>query len=170
MKCSTILLSLSSSTIIHFSQATVYATFSKSLLIPTTDDDPVPYGPGNPCPCLDSSLCEPVSQSRFDKELFLFHVPGYGTFNEEWRQYNWDRITSIALWQYMDADAEFYCYAKSLGVRIFVQASPDAAAYAGSNQTAKDAWVANVVSDVTGYFAGERATLELVSHRRAHHP
>ena len=117
--------------------------------------DDTPYGPGNPCPCSDESLCAPLKTNRFDdgKEFFIFHVPGYGEFNDEWRQYNWDRITSVSLWQFVDSDAEFYCYAKSLGVRIFVQASPERAAYATNNETAKLEWVDNVLSDVQGYFA-----------------
>ena len=56
---------------------------------------------------------------------------------QQWRQYDWTRLTTIAVWEFLDNSAELYCYAKSQGVKIVIPASPTVDVYGGSNETAK---------------------------------
>ncbi len=114
--------------------------------------DPAATYPGE-CPCVDKSLCEIITRDRFadGKELFAFHVAGtFGNF-DQWRRYDWSRLTTLAMWEFMDEGAELYCYAKSLGARVVLPASPPADVYTG-NVSAKEAWTEAVVDDARKYF------------------
>lgn len=103
---------------------------SKALL------DPNAKYPGE-CPCKNKALCKIIKTPRFDKELFAFHVAGEFENFDQWRQFDWTRLTTIAVWEFLDNSAEMYCYAKSRGVRIVIPASPTVSVYGGSNETAK---------------------------------
>ena len=99
--------------------------------------DPSAKYPGE-CPCKNTSLCEIIKTPRFEKELFAFHVAGEYRNFDQWRQYDWSRLTTIAPWEFLDDSAELYCYAKSLGVRVVVPASPTVDVYGGTNETVKE--------------------------------
>ena len=114
--------------------------------------DPNATYPGE-CPCKDKALCEIQTAPRFEKELFAFHVAGEGYNMQQWRRYDWSRLTTVALWEFLDSSAELYCYAKSKRVRVVVPASPEVAVYGGTNESAKAAWTAGVAETVRRYFA-----------------
>ena len=114
--------------------------------------DPSATYPGE-CPCKDKALCDLQTAPRFEKELFAFHVAGEGYNMQQWRRYDWSRLTTIALWEFLDSSAELYCYAKSKRVRVVVPASPEVAVYGGTNESAKAAWTAGVAENVRRYFA-----------------
>ncbi|KAH8055674.1 hypothetical protein JL722_8017 [Aureococcus anophagefferens] len=114
--------------------------------------DPNAKYPGE-CPCKDKALCELQAAPRFEKELFAFHVAGEGYNMQQWRRYDWSRLTTVALWEFLDSSAELYCYAKSKRVRVVVPASPEVAVYGGTNESAKAAWTAGVAENVRRYFA-----------------
>ncbi|KAH8054868.1 hypothetical protein JL720_14391 [Aureococcus anophagefferens] len=114
--------------------------------------DPNATYPGE-CPCKDKALCELQTAPRFEKELFAFHVAGEGYNMQQWRRYDWSRLTTVALWEFLDSSAELYCYAKSKRVRVVVPASPEVAVYGGTNESAKAAWTAGVAETVRRYFA-----------------
>ena len=61
-------------------------------------DPAVAYGSGE-CPCMNKSSCAILTADRFDdgKELFVFHVAGYAENFEQWRRFDWSRLTSIAV-------------------------------------------------------------------------
>jgi len=129
-----------------FCSAFVPPSVSMALL------DPMAKYPGE-CPCKNKTLCDIIKQPRFDKELFVFHVAGEFEYFDQWRQYDWSRLTTIAVWEFLDNSAELLCYAKSRGVRIVIPASPKVGVYGGSNETAKVAWTKGVAADVARYFA-----------------
>ncbi|KAH8051599.1 hypothetical protein JL720_15085 [Aureococcus anophagefferens] len=114
--------------------------------------DPNAKYPGE-CPCKDKALCELQAAPRFEKELFAFHVAGEGYNMQQWRRYDWSRLTTVALWEFLDSSAELYCYAKSKRVPVVVPASPEVAVYGGTNESAKAAWTAGVAENVRRYFA-----------------
>ncbi|KAH8080419.1 hypothetical protein JL720_9113 [Aureococcus anophagefferens] len=46
----------------------------------------------------DKALCELQAAPRFEKELFAFHVAGEGYNMQQWRRYDWSRLTTVAVY------------------------------------------------------------------------
>jgi di-N-acetylchitobiase len=110
--------------------------------------------PGD-CPCANASLCDPITTPRFADggELFVFHVPGEAVNFDQWRNFDFSRITVIALWDFPEMGAELLCHAHSLGIRILLPDTPPSSVYNSTNETAKAAWAAETVATVKGLFA-----------------
>lgn len=111
-----------------------------------------PAAPQGHCPCADAALCEPVRALRFERELFVFHTAGEPCNYDQWRQFDWSRITTLAVWEF-GIRPELLCYAHSLGVKVVLPASLPTKVYAGADAAAKDAWVAATVKAVRSAFA-----------------
>ena len=64
--------------------------------------------PGGPCPCANASVCDTITTPRFadGKELFIFHVAGEPSNFDQWRHYDYSRITAIAVWEFAPLGAE----------------------------------------------------------------
>lgn len=107
------------------------------------------------CPCANASLCEPVTGQRFadGKQLFVFHVAGEPTNFDQWRHYDFSRITVIAMWEFPEMGAELLCHAHSLGIRVVLPSMPPAKVYNGTNETKKLAWADNTAATVKSLFA-----------------
>jgi len=67
------------------------------------------------CPCMDESLCQPIS-SPDRKEILGFVVS-----QSNWMKYNWSEITTLAMFTNLSSD--LMCYAHSKGVRVVISAS-----------------------------------------------
>ena len=81
----------------------------------------------SPCPCSDASLCRPLSPQpppRREVVAYLARTGAFGTTGDEWRNFDWDKITSVALFDPWGRDKnvtshqEMLCTAHSKGVRI----------------------------------------------------
>ncbi|XP_069837629.1 di-N-acetylchitobiase-like [Dendropsophus ebraccatus] len=62
------------------------------------------------CPCSDPALCQPIQDTR-DFEVYVFHVRG-----KYWKNYDWDHVTTVAL--FAPFDPELMCFAHSKGARF----------------------------------------------------
>ncbi|XP_077978387.1 di-N-acetylchitobiase-like [Glandiceps talaboti] len=62
------------------------------------------------CPCSDPSWCKPVTRKP-DKEVYAFSVNG-----NNWKHYDWSKVTTIVMFGYYDPD--LMCYAHSKQVKV----------------------------------------------------
>ena len=67
------------------------------------------------CPCVDESLCQPISSP--DRREIL----GFVVSPSNWMKYNWSEITTLAMFTNLSSD--LMCYAHSKGVRVVISAS-----------------------------------------------
>lgn len=65
------------------------------------------------CPCKEQDLCRPI-QNETHFEVFVFDVGG-----EAWRNYDWNKVTTIAA--FGEYNAELMCFAHSKGVRLVLK-------------------------------------------------
>ena len=103
------------------------------------------------CPCANASHCAPIVGRR-EREVFAYCVGC-----AQWRHYDWDRITTLAVSDHYFSpwDNELMCYAHSRGVRVVLW-TPRVMGGAGQNQvgkitnaTARREWVAFTMRRVT---------------------
>ena len=99
------------------------------------------------CPCSDASLCAPIT-ATYEKEVFGFlSSEKKGADNSSWVNLDFNQITTVA-W---DTSPELICEAHRNGVRV-VANTPRYGLGLGSNKTALDAWVKDLVTMVQGTF------------------
>ncbi|KAG9482941.1 hypothetical protein GDO78_009086 [Eleutherodactylus coqui] len=65
------------------------------------------------CPCSDPALCQPIRDTR-DFEVYVFYVGG-----ENWKNYDWAHVTTVAL--FAPYDPELMCFAHSKGARFVLK-------------------------------------------------
>ncbi|XP_032884979.1 di-N-acetylchitobiase-like [Amblyraja radiata] len=65
------------------------------------------------CPCSDPALCRPLAGSN-QLEVFVFDVGG-----QDWKQYDWSKMTTIATFGAFDP--ELVCYAHANEVRVVLK-------------------------------------------------
>ncbi|KAM3914301.1 di-N-acetylchitobiase [Leptodactylus fuscus] len=65
------------------------------------------------CPCSDPALCEPIKETR-DFEVYVFYVRG-----KNWKNYDWNHVTTVAL--FAPYDPELMCFAHSKGARFVLK-------------------------------------------------
>ncbi|XP_054757207.2 di-N-acetylchitobiase-like [Lytechinus pictus] len=88
------------------------------------------------CPCSDPSWCDTIKTTR-SKEIYLFSVSSHN-----WQHYDWDHITTIAMFGYYDP--KLMCFAHSKGVRVVVLGGFGADLL--TNVTAQVEWVMSKVN------------------------
>jgi hypothetical protein len=63
--------------------------------------NPAPW-PAGWCPCADQQLCKPLSPQPPKNRTEVIAYPGissaYGQTRSDWRQYDWSKVTAIALY------------------------------------------------------------------------
>ena len=99
------------------------------------------------CPCPYTKLCAPLSVPN-GKEVL-----GFMTSTENWLEYNWSTITTLALFTTFD-DQELYdlmCFAHSKSVRVLL-AGRGFGAWQLGNALARAAWINNYLSLAQQYF------------------
>ena len=121
------------------------------------------------CPCSDASLCKPLHPQPAPRknEVFAFTArygfanqpPFYNETGEEWRQYDWSKISAVVPFDSVVKEKDYFCHAKTNGVRVLAWA---AASWSGRscgvadlygwfrssdpqrlNKSAVDAWAAS---------------------------
>ncbi|XP_038059836.1 di-N-acetylchitobiase-like [Patiria miniata] len=98
------------------------------------------------CPCKDPSHCQLVKAPP-RKELFVFRTGD----KDDWKQYDWSYITTVAVFGPYDPD--LMCYAHSKGARYVFSA--DYPAKQLNNATARSAWVKQQVNTaLSGFLDG----------------
>ncbi|XP_071788728.1 di-N-acetylchitobiase-like [Asterias amurensis] len=93
----------------------------------------------DPCPCKDQTLCNFITKTP-QKELFVFQVT-----NENWMEYDWSYITTVALFGPYTPDV--MCHAHSKGVRLVMSADYPVSQL--SNATHRSVWVKQQVELAT---------------------
>uniref|UniRef100_A0A6U2XID5 GH18 domain-containing protein n=1 Tax=Paramoeba aestuarina TaxID=180227 RepID=A0A6U2XID5_9EUKA len=90
------------------------------------------------CPCSNVTLCNPLTIGN-RKEMYAFQ-----TNINNWKMYNWDELTTVALFDGLDND--MLCYAHSKEVRVVWEANYPTDQL--TNETYQDEWVNNWVQKV----------------------
>ncbi|XP_069837630.1 di-N-acetylchitobiase-like [Dendropsophus ebraccatus] len=87
------------------------------------------------CPCSDPALCQPIQDTR-DFEVYVFYVRG-----KNWKNYDWDHVTTVAL--FAPYDPELMCFAHSKGARFVLKGDVPLKDIVDCN--ARAAWIAEKV-------------------------
>ncbi|XP_071497174.1 di-N-acetylchitobiase-like [Diadema antillarum] len=87
-----------------------------------------------PCPCSDSSLCDPIKTTP-KREVVMFASTDKA--NNNWKSYEWDNFTTLAIGA--GFDPQIMCHAHSKGVRIVAYGSFSPATL--FNETASNLWI-----------------------------
>lgn len=95
------------------------------------------------CPCADPNLCKPLNIVR-EKETFVFNV-----FRGNWRNYPWDKITTISPVRFHDP--ELMCYAHSRNVSIVYFANCNGLTPALIDPKAREDWVNQTIMIMKNY-------------------
>lgn len=106
--------------------------------------DPLHIHAPIPCPCMNKTLCQPLATPLPDKESFAFQVTA-----TNWPFYDWDRLTSIVL--YDGLDPSMLCMAHANGVRVIWAATFSASQLL--NTTAKEEFLTHSVANVVNSYA-----------------
>ena len=81
------------------------------------------WDPAMGCPCASAALCQPIRRAKDAREkVYVMHGgftspnPGAPDDTYIWKRYDWDQITTLAV--FGPLSAELYCHAHSHGVRV----------------------------------------------------
>ena len=99
-------------------------------------------------------------------EVFVFHAEIYNASQSDWRMWDWDKVTTVAVWRRILAgDTELVPYAHAHGAKVLL-GGIDMDESQLTNATARAAWIANIVKEVQA--AGVDGINMDIEHANAH--
>lgn len=99
---------------------------------------------GQVCPCEDPGYCERIKDTT-RKEIFVFSL---NPKNDDWKFYNWDKVTTVIMVGYLDMKT--VCWAHKYGARAITIGKVGTSIL--TNSTAKGMWVDKQLQLVKDYY------------------